>query len=78
MDEDEKVVSEGMKNKMMAHMANVMPDSIIAENMRENHMKNVDGTEGKRGASESEGTAMRQAASNPSRDEHGADNPRGK
>ena len=73
MDNDEKVVAEGMKNKMMANMANVMPDSMIAENMRENHMKNVDGTEGKRGASESEGTGMRQAASAPKRDE---DSPR--
>lgn len=41
-------------------------------------MKNVDGTEGKRGASESEGTGMRQAASNPSRNESEEDNPRGK
>lgn len=73
MDDEEKVVAEGMKNKMMANMANVMPDSMITENMRKNHMQNVDGTEGKRGASESEGTGMRQAASGPSSTD---DNPR--
>ena len=73
MDDEEKVVAEGMKNKMMANMANVMPDSMITENMRKNHMQNVDGTEGKKGASESEGTAMRQAASGPSTTD---DNPR--
>jgi len=68
MDGDEKVVAEGMKNKMMANMANVMPDSMITSNMRENHMKNVDGTEGKQGASEGEG--LRQAAGyNPKSDQ---------
>jgi uncharacterized protein len=60
MDDEEKVVAEGAKNKMMANMANVMPDSMITSNMRENHMKNVDGTEGKEGSSEGEG--LRQAA----------------
>jgi hypothetical protein len=63
---DDHVVS-GMKNKMMAAQANVMPDPMQAENMRRNHMKNVDGTEGKEGASKSEGEGLRQAASNPAR-----------
>lgn len=65
MSGEEKIVATGIKNKMMANMANIMPDSLIAENMRENHMKNVDGTEGKKGASEGESITMRQAASAP-------------
>jgi short-subunit dehydrogenase len=62
MNNEEKVIAEGFKNKIMVDMSNVMPDSMIANNMRENHMQNVDGTQGKRGASESEGDYMRQAA----------------
>ncbi|HRO43760.1 MAG TPA: SDR family oxidoreductase [Flavipsychrobacter sp.] len=65
MNGDEKVVSEGLKNKMMANMANVMPDSMIASNMRENHMKNIDGSEGKEGASQ--GESVRQAANSSAR-----------
>ncbi len=63
MKNEEKVVASNAKNIAMTHMANVMPDSMIAENMRENHMKNVDGSEGKSGASRSEGDELRKAAS---------------
>lgn len=66
---EDKIVS-GMKNKMMTGMGNVMPDAMLADNMRKNHMQNIDGTEGKEGASRSEGERM--AASNPNRNE---DNP---
>lgn len=65
MNNEEKVVASNFKNRMMTHMANVMPDSMITENMRENHMKNVDGTEGKEGASRSESNKLKQAASVP-------------
>ena len=51
---------------------------MIAENMRKNHMQNVDGTEGREGASEGESEGRRQAAGNtrphqePSRKDEGA------
>jgi len=51
---DDKIVS-GAMNKMMAAMSDVTPAPAQAENMREKHMKNEDGTEGKEGASRSEG-----------------------
>ena len=81
---EEKVVASNAKNTMMTHMANVMPDSMITQNMRENHMKNVDGSEGKSGGSRSEGDELRQAAShNEKRDQpraggkrHDESNPR--
>ncbi|MCD6064528.1 MAG: Estradiol 17-beta-dehydrogenase [Flavipsychrobacter sp.] len=69
---EDHVVS-GLKNKIMAAQANVMPDPLQTKNMREKHMRNIDGTEGKEGASESEG--MRQAASNPTRDDGEARKP---
>ena len=63
MNNEEKVIA-GAKNKMMATMANVTPDSALAANMRD-HMQNVDGPEGKAGASEGEAERerLRQAAS---------------
>jgi short-subunit dehydrogenase len=63
MNNEEKVIAGG-KNKMMATMANVTPDAALAGNMRD-HMQNVDGTEGKAGATPSEAEqGMKQAASN--------------
>jgi short-subunit dehydrogenase len=73
MNNEEKVVASNLKNRVMTHMANVMPDSMIAENMRENHMKNMDGTEGKEGASRSEGSEWKKAASLPSEKSHSRD-----
>jgi short-subunit dehydrogenase len=68
MEGDDKIVS-GLMNKIMAYMGNLTPDTMLADNMRKNHMKNVDGTEGKEGGTQGEsssGVGMRQAASMPS------------
>ena len=46
MSGDVKVIS-GLRNKFMVAMSNLVPDPALAKNMRESHMKNVDGTEGK-------------------------------
>ena len=62
MNNEEKVVS-GAKNSTMAYMANLTPDKTLAANMRD-HMQNVNGPEGKAGASEGESEGMRQAAGN--------------
>ncbi|MES2704577.1 MAG: SDR family oxidoreductase [Bacteroidota bacterium] len=64
MSGDATVVS-GLKNKFMVAMSNITPDSALAENMRQGHMKNVDGTEGKREIPLGTDNELRQAASNP-------------
>jgi short-subunit dehydrogenase len=46
MSGDTRVIS-GFKNKFMVAMSNVTPEQLLAENMREKHMKNIDETEGK-------------------------------
>jgi uncharacterized protein len=60
MNNDDKVVS-GMKNKVMSAMNDVTPAPAQAANMRKQHMKNEDGTEGKEGASDSEGDKYKTA-----------------
>lgn len=45
MSGDVKVIS-GLRNKFLVAMSNVVPDPALAQNIRESHMKNVDGSEG--------------------------------
>ncbi|HYD21781.1 MAG TPA: SDR family oxidoreductase [Flavipsychrobacter sp.] len=77
MNNEEKVIA-GAKNKMMATMANITPDSALAANMRD-HMQNVDGPEGKAGASEGEAEreGLRQAAGHTPGTPSSGNTPRG-
>jgi len=63
---EEKVVASGLMNKVMSAFSNITPDSALASTMRKG-MQNLDGSEGKEGASQGEGYRM--AASDKMRDD---------